>query len=94
MKDSLPNKVHLNECGILNLDNKEGSGTHWTAYKKTRNEAIYFDSYGDLRPPLELIKYLQSNGSCNIVYNHQALQTFKTINCGHLCLQFLYNCYK
>nr|WP_129335180.1 hypothetical protein [Enterobacter cloacae complex sp. 2DZ2F20B] len=94
MKNSLPNKVRLNECGILNLDNKEGPGTHWTAYKKTRNEVIYFDSYGDLRPPLELIKYLQSNGFCNIVYNYESLQTFNSINCGHLCLRFLYNCYK
>lgn len=92
MRNALPKgKVRFNECGIINLDNEEGPGTHWTAYRKTGREAIYFDSYGDLRPPIELTKYLQNNGTCKILYNHEKIQKFNAINCGHLCLNFLYN---
>jgi hypothetical protein len=91
MRNTLPiSGPYLNECGILNLDKAEGPGTHWTAYKKTGKNAIYFDSFGDLRPPTELIQYLQSKGSCSIIYNHQNLQSYNMINCGHLCLKFLY----
>lgn len=91
MRDSLPRRVHYKECGIINLDNERGSGTHWTAYKKTGEKAVYFDSYGNLRPPRELVHYLNTNGPCKILYNHEQLQTFNTFNCGHLCLKFLYN---
>jgi len=92
MRNSMPKSgPRQNECGIINLDNQEGPGTHWTAYKKTENEAIYFDSFGDLCPPKELIAYLKSKGGCHIMYNHEKLQSYDTVNCGHLCLQFLYN---
>ena len=29
LKDTLPTKKKLNECGILNLDSSSGDGTHW-----------------------------------------------------------------
>lgn len=88
MRDRLPKSVHKNECGIVNLDDYVGAGTHWTAYVKTGSKAIYYDSFGNLRPPIELIKYLKG---ASIKYNHTQDQTFDTVNCGHLCLQFLYN---
>lgn len=91
MRNNLPNKIRKNEKGIINLDNKEGPGTHWTAYKKQMDHVIYFDSYGNLRPPLEAINYFNSNNTCNIFYNHKIYQTSNSYNCGHLCLLFLYN---
>lgn len=86
MRDELPKRVHKSECGIVNLDSGKNSGTHWTAYWKSGSQAEYYDSFGNLQPPIELIKYL----NCPIVYNHKADQTFDTVNCGHLCLKFLY----
>lgn len=74
------------ECGIVNLDSTSGPGTHWVAYKKRVNNVTYFDSYGDLKPPNELIKYLKK---CNISYNYRKYQNDYTHNCGHLCLEFL-----
>jgi hypothetical protein len=69
MKDSLSRlKIRANECGIVNLDDETGDGTHWTAYKKVGNRAVYFDSFGNLQPPLELTEYLNSKGSCKIVF--------------------------
>lgn len=91
MRNELPSKINKIECGIVNLDDKEGDGTHWTAYIKCNANISYFDSYGNLRPPLELINYFYSDGSNNkIVYNYNSYQKFNSIICGHLCLKFLY----
>ena len=46
------------ESAIVNLDNKDGLGTHRVVYKKVDNNVDYFDSFGNLRPPLYLFKYL------------------------------------
>jgi len=34
-------RVRRNENGITNLNNAEGSGTHWVAYAKKENWAIF-----------------------------------------------------
>lgn len=87
MRNSLPKKVKQNECGIVNLDSTKGFGTHWVCFAKNRHHIEYFDSFGNLQPPLELLKYLGNNVS----YNYTRKQKFNTFNCGHLCLQFLSN---
>lgn len=87
MRDNLPTRPHYNESAIVNLDSLHGEGTHWVAYKKRGNRISYFDSFGNLSPPLELIKYFRD---CEIKYNHDRYQNFNAINCGHLCLEFLY----
>lgn len=86
MKDKLPPKSKPIECGIVNLDNYNNIGTHWVAYAINNNYCEYFDSFGDLKPPKELVKYF---GQRNIYYNYEKYQNYDTVNCGHLCLQFL-----
>jgi hypothetical protein len=86
-RNSLPRKPWSYECGILNLDTVEGGGTHWTAYIKDHEDAYYYDSFGNLSPPKELISYLHSS---SVYYNRQQDQQFGTVICGQLCLQFLY----
>lgn len=88
-RDALPKVVHKLEKGIVNLDDDVGDGTHWVAYKKEGGHIQYFDSYGDLRPPKEVEKYLLSNGGGVIKYNYKRYQNFNSENCGHLCLIFL-----
>ena len=89
MRDSLPkNGPHVRECAVVNLDDYQGSGTHWTAYKKQKDKTLYFDSFGNLRPPQELMHYLRNT---SIQYNYSKYQNFNTIICGHLCLKFLCN---
>lgn len=85
------NGPRKNESAIINLDLTTGPGTHWVAYKKENNEVQYFDSFGNLKPPPELSKYLNKKGNCNIFYNHERYQKYNSFNCGHLCLKFLYN---
>lgn len=91
MRDSLPIKPKRNECGILNLQTSDEDGSHWVTYIKHGDDSIYYNSYGNLSPPQELIDYLGSN----IKYNYEAFQSYDTVICGHLCLIFLYeNCKK
>lgn len=87
MRDSLPRISFDKECGVLNLDDEAGMGTHWVAYiiNKKKNVIKYFDSFGNLRPPTEVISYLGSK----INYNYIREQDFDTFICGHLCLRFL-----
>lgn len=88
MRDTLPKKSNKNECAILNLDSNEHRGTHWVAYIKRNNVVTYFDSFGALKPPQELINYLGQK--IKIYYNYGKFQNYNQINCGHLCLKFLY----
>ena len=59
LRNTLPTKTKLNECGILNLDSSSGDGTHWVMWFKKCKEKLYFHSYG-VQPPSELIVYLKS----------------------------------
>ena len=56
LRDTLPKKSKLNECGILNLDSSSGDGTHWVMWFKKGEDKFYFDSYG-VQPRSELITY-------------------------------------
>lgn len=87
MRNDLPKSgVRRCESAIVNLDSKENSGTHWVAYKKIGNDVVYFDSFGNLQPPPDLMKYF---GVGSIKYNHKRYQEYNTFVCGHLCLKFL-----
>ena len=84
LRDVLPTTPKKKECGILNLDDTTGSGTHWVAWYKNGTEKKYFDSYG-LQPPNELVDYLHSP----ILYNTERVQPYDQVFCGHLCLYVL-----
>ena len=84
LRDTLPTTPKKKECGILNLDDTAGRGTHWVAWYKNGTEKNYFDSYG-LQPPNELVDYLHSP----ILYNTERVQPYDQVFCGHLCLYVL-----
>lgn len=90
MRNNLPKKrcPKKIECGVINLDNEEGLGTHWVGYYRYSEKCFYFDSFGNLQPPQEFINYIGEK--CRIYYNYNIYQTFGTVNCGHLCMTFLY----
>src|SRR6218665_871774 len=39
LRDELSKRPRANECGILNLDNSSGSGTHWVCWIQWRNQS-------------------------------------------------------
>lgn len=84
VRDELPKISWKQECGILNLDDSSGNGTHWVAWKKNGSTKYYFDSYG-IQPPNELIVYLKRP----ILYNTERVQPDNEVFCGHLCLYVL-----
>lgn len=89
MRDELPKKPLKNECWVMNqAPQSHPTGTHWCALAKIGNEAFYFDSFGKLPPPLEIVKYVGKR--VNIQYNYNRYQNFDEIVCGQLCLKFLH----
>lgn len=86
MRDEIPKTPLPIECGVINLDCAKNPGTHWVAYAKYYDYVEYFDSYGNLRPPMEFINYMYKR---SIYYNYDNIQKNNSYNCGHLCLKFL-----
>lgn len=86
MRDTLPSHPKNVEKIILNLDSNDGNGTHWVCFIKENKVVQYYDSFGNLPPPKEVITYLKN---CNIFYNRNREQQENTVICGHLCLLFL-----
>ena len=76
LRDTLPTKTKLNECGILNLDSSSGDGRHWVMWFKKGKDKFYFDSYG-VQPPCELIAYLKSP----IFYNSERVHQNGEVRC-------------
>lgn len=91
MRDMLmkKGKPAVKECWILNHGSSKTEGTHWTALAKNFDTVLYFDSFGKLPPPLEVLDYLGSN--VKLYYNAKRYQNYGTSICGHLCLRFLYD---
>jgi hypothetical protein len=90
MRDELVFKPRINENLIVNLDlsNSKGGrgGTHWIAIKKRGSQSVYFDSFGNLKPPCEIINFLKNT---NIFFNRSQYQKYNSHICGHLCIAFL-----
>ena len=57
-RDRLPKKIRK-ECGIINLDDIQGPGTHWVCYRNIGKVVEYFDPFGLIMPneALEWMKY-------------------------------------
>lgn len=90
MRDTLlknKKKMSARECWILNHGTSRTDGTHWTALAKYYGTAFYFDSFGKLPPPFEVINYLGKN--VKLFYNAKQYQNYGSVICGHLCLRFL-----
>ena len=95
MRDTLPNKPRTNECGIMNFNTSDQSGSHWVCWYKNGQERIYFDSFGCITPE-ELQKYLKTKSEYNnntlcIKRNTEQVQQPNTQICGQLCLYVLKN---
>ena len=69
-RDRLPGYIRKKECGIINLDSIEGSGTHWVCYRNIVKQMVeYFDPFG-LIMPHEIQHYLSTSGK-KVIYIHK-----------------------
>ena len=88
-RDGLPRKIRK-ECGIINLDDIQGPGTHWVCYRNLTGVVEYFDPFG-LIMPNEALKYFNtaSPSGKQIVYSIDEIQNRSTVLCGYWCLYYL-----
>ena len=86
-RDGLPNRIKK-ECGIINLDDITGPGTHWVCYRNIDNVVEYFDPFG-LIMPNEVLNYFHTSGK-QIVYSMDEIQNRNTVLCGYWCLYYLF----
>ena len=63
-------------CGIINLDNNIGPGTHWVCYV----DSFYFDPFG-LPPPENILSIKR--------YNTSQYQKKISVLCCYFCLFFI-----
>ena len=91
MRDTLPSIAQQKECGIVNFNTSEQTGSHGVCYfKDGMNQRIYFDSFGQETLD-EVQKYLKRKeeyrkGKAVIQRNTDIVQHTNTHVCGHLCL--------
>ena len=63
-RDGLPKKI-TKECGIINLDDIQGPGTHWVCYRNLDSVVEYFDPFGLIMPmKRKSILILLKNAQC------------------------------
>ena len=101
-RDGLPNKIKK-ECGIINLDDITGPGTHWVCYRNLDGGSAspqnppaawsgvieYFDPFG-LIMPNEVLEYFHTGSVKPIVYSIDEIQNRNTVLCGYWCLYYLF----
>ena len=90
MRDTLPQYPFNMECGIVNMNTCDQSGSHWVCYYRNGSDRFYFASYGQITP-VEIQRYLKTGcefkrGSEVIQRNTDIVQAVNTSVCGHLCL--------
>ena len=87
-RDALPESINKKECGIINLDDIEGQGTHWVCYRNLEKNLVeYLDPFG-LIMPYEIRDYLLTSGKI-IIYSQDEIQNRETVLCGYWCLYYL-----
>ena len=58
---------------VINLDEHKDTGTHWIALFCSRNEIVYFDSFGVKHIPEEIKEFIGNKKiKANIIYRVQA----------------------
>jgi hypothetical protein len=73
---------------LVNIDDKNGPGTHYHGIYIEDGNAVYFDPFG-LPPPKEIKQWLKNNG-LKIQYMSNHLQDKNSIMCGYFVSYFFY----
>ena len=82
-------RIRKEECGIINLDDFSGLGTHWVCWRNMdENICKYFDSFG-LSMPTEVEEYLVKSRKI-FFYSPDEIQERSSVLCGYWCLYYLF----
>jgi hypothetical protein len=81
--------LKINGNYVINLQNHDQKGSHWTTLVMTKNDCIYVDSFGQ-PPPQEVNDFLKNKYKKeSINYNTMIIQNLKSTYCGYFCIAFL-----
>ena len=88
-RNNLPKKIK-DGAYVINLDEYADVGTHWIALFCTKNEIVYFDSFGVEYIPKEIKEFIEEfPENKNIKANIFRLQENNSIMCGYFCVGFI-----
>jgi hypothetical protein len=85
-KNELDNLQIENGNYIINLDDDIGS--HWCGLFVSKNDAMYFDSFGCV-PPQNVIDFVKQRKNIKLGYNNSIIQDLESEKCGFFCIAFL-----
>lgn len=83
-KDELADIKKKDGNYILNLNNSDQSGSHWTCFCIENNKTYYFDSFG-FPGPKELRRFNKEE----YFYSDKQIQNINSTVCGYYCIAFL-----
>lgn len=83
-KDELQDIKKKDGNYILNLNNSDQSGSHWTCFCIEGNRTYYFDSFGFPAP-----KELRRFNKDEYFYSDKQIQNINSTVCGYYCIAFL-----
>lgn len=89
-KDKIPNG---NSYYVINLDDEDGYGTHWTSLFVKNKLAYYYDSFG-LPCPNEIVEWVKEENHKKLYYVDNQHQPNDSILCGYYACYFLYSMHK
>jgi hypothetical protein len=84
-KDEI-HEITKNGNYIVNLENHNQNGSHWTALQMTAKNCLYMDSFG-MPPPEKLFEYLEKKYK-KVNYNRMVIQDMDSSFCGYFCIAF------
>ena len=83
-KDELTSQLFTDGYYVINLENHNENGSHWTALIREKNNVFYVDSFGT--PPPENIFRRCKQMKLQIFYNNVGFQNIKSNLCGYFCI--------
>jgi len=87
MKDEMPTNLKEGNY-IINLENSNQSGSHWTCFVKDKDDIFYYDSFGVIFPQNQY-EIFKKNAD-NIYYIDEHDQFLDSTSCGWWVVTFLY----
>ncbi len=88
-KNALPyDTIQKDKFYIINLDDDDGMGTHWTCVLHNDGSVFYFDSCGG-PPSIQILSFTKKYKN-NRIYNLLQLQNLNSNLCGYYCLYVIH----
>ena len=85
-KDNLPKQLPANSCCVVNLQDSDEGGSHWTIIINKRGEKhnLYFDSFGVLFPPQNVLDSFKNKP---LICSQKRVQRDNSILCGYYSIR-------